>query len=445
MANGTGVGMGLGARTTSTSTGKKSTSRTGGSGKKSTGPASGGAGGRPGVGRPAGGAAGRPISGGVGGGRPNLVRMGQLLSGGGAPRAGGIPGAGVPAGMPVSVGGLPVMSSDPSQYDFGMQNMGDAASLDFGPEAKTPASYISGRGGSQIGSVSEQDVTDFYNNLTMSKLENLSPEEKTAFDERMAEATKRKESLRWPEGVDPELMERRITAAESERWPNSADFYKELRSLQTEPTTLQNVGSMLKTGAKGAGDYLKDIGQGLGLYQRPLWPSNLAPRERRVRGSIIGGEGTPVDQRKAFEFIRNKRAENYAAGITVPPGKEYIGDYERGYEKRVDEIPYGMKFVNAPDLLVPPKPSTYEAPKRTLAPQPQQQYLPRQQMPQGRMMSPGGAAGIGKDREKKETFNLLEMLMGLLGLNGGKGKSKETTSTSWTPEAENYMLRPPIK
>ena len=124
------------------------------------------------------------------------------------------------------------------------------------------------------------------------------------------------------------------------------------------------------------------------------------------------------------EFIRNKRAENYAAGITVSPGKEYIGDYERGYEKRINQIPHGIKFVNTPDLLVPPKSSTHEAQKRTSASQPQQQYLFRQQMPQGRIMSSGGAIGIGKDREKKETFNLLEMLMGLLGLGSGKSMGK---------------------
>jgi hypothetical protein len=421
MPNGIGAGIGLGSSISAAGKSSK-----GASGKSTKGAVAKRGGG------PARGA--RPAAAGVG--RPGLTNISQLLAGtgapGGVPGIGGTPGAGVPAGMPgmfrggipsgeasVSIGGLPTMPGVPSQYDFGIQNMGDTATLDFGSERGDPTSYISGRGGSQIGSVGEQDVTGFLDNLTMSKLENLSPEEKTAFDERMVEATKRKKSLKWPEGIDPELMEQRITAAESEKWPNSADFYKELRSLQTEPTTFQNVGSMLKTGAKGVGGYLQNLGQHMGVYQKPLWPAEGYKQTRGwTRENIIRGKGTPADWKKTSDFISKKRAENYAAGITVPPEKEFIASYMRGSEGRVNRTPYGINFVNAPDLSLPPKPSTYEARERTLAPQPQlqQQYFPRQQMPQGRMMSPRGVAGIGKDKEKKETFNLLEMLMGLLGL-----------------------------
>ena len=454
MANGTSAGSGLGT-TPTISTGKKSTSRTGSTGKKSTGPG-GGAGGRPGTGRPAGGAAGRPISGGVGGGRPDLVRMGQLLSGGGTPGAGvgagvpaGMPGmfkAGIPSGgMPISVGGLPTAPGDSSQYDFGMQNMGDLATLNLGQEMKTPTSYVTGRGGPQVGSVSKQDVSDFFNNLTMSKLENLSPEGKTAFDKRMVEATKRKESLKWPQGIDPELMEQRITAAESEKLPNSSNVFKELRSLQTEPTTFQNVGSMLKTGAKGVGSYLENLGQHMGVYQKPLWPAEGAKqRSGWVKQRIIHGEGTPTDWRKASDFISKRRAENYAAGITVPEKNEFYADYMRGGEDRTQGIPYGIKFANAPDLSLPPKPSTYEAPRKTSVLQPQAQ--PQQSRSTGYSSYGGGSYGglspeerqylenapasFGKEptlvagNEKKETFNLLEMLMGLLGLGGGKSMGK---------------------
>jgi hypothetical protein len=102
-----------------------------------------------------------------------------------------------------------------------------------------------------------------------------------------------------------------------------------------------------------------------------------------------------------------------------------------GNEGREKEKPYEVHFRNAPDLFFPsPQQESSKSVKRyqergalpsSSAPS-QSAFL--QQPTQSMGYNRYGGSGGTKEEEEKKTFNLLEMLMGLLGLGGGKSMGK---------------------
>lgn len=329
------------------------------------------------------------------------------------------------------------------------------------------------------------------------------------YGDRLQRAMKQKETGVYPMGWDPVTAEQRITAAERGAGPGwREDITDPLRKEQYGPSILQNMGDFLKSG------YGATLGNMVPFAYLPgggIWKSQWRNRPNEAlpmrRGNIMRGEGTIADKsrasRRAEAEYRHKyygapepgpRESNIYDELGMPQPGPSISAYDVGQR---DVPPYlrTMGLRTEQELgpyKIPPPGSDLGLPAGALitrglstAPYLKQETrdlikggFPVQDLPPGvqrfienTMERPetffdlsGGRNGGTKEEEegkKKETFNILKFLLGLLGLPlkllgltppEEKEKEKEKTEKPGRPyqpqrqqipwQAENRMNQP---
>jgi hypothetical protein len=223
------------------------------------------------------------------------------------------------------------------------------------------------------------------------------------YGERLHRAREQEATGVYPTGYDPVLVEQRITAAE--RQPHGPgwkeDITDPLRKRQYGPSKLQNIGDILK------GTYSNTLGRMVpfaygpgGSIYNAAWshrPNEALPIQR---GNILRGEGTITDQmRAASEKGVESRKQNVYDELGMPQPKpiEAVPAYDVGGQR---DIP-----LNLTDM---------------------------------------GQGTKEKKGKKKETFNLLKFLLGLLGLplkllglGGGPGDEDKDEEEEAKPKSSD--------
>ena len=297
---------------------------------------------------------------------------------------------------------------------------------------------------------------------------------------RLQKAMEQKETGVYPMGWDPVTAEQRITAAE--RQPHGPGWRKDiidpLRREQYGPSTLQNVGGFLKGAISPLGKVapFAYLPGGAVSRTRGLGPNLALPMRR---GDIKRGEGTAADQARAFDRAEAEYKHKYYGTPEPGPREPNVYD-ELGMPQPKEAIPsYDVGQRDVPSYLremglraeqelgpykVPPPGSDLGLPAGALitrglstAPYLKQETrdlirggFPVQDLPPGIQrfvkntlekpqtffdLSGGRKGGTkGEEGKKKETFNLLKFLLGLLGLplkvlgldvNQGEGGGKQ--------------------
>ncbi len=218
------------------------------------------------------------------------------------------------------------------------------------------------------------------------------------YQKRLLRAEKEKASGTWWTGIDPVELEKRITVAERQDMTpqRRENVIKGLRAGQYEPSALQNVGSLLKRGGKGIGHYLQGLGHQFGVGRPSMFPGFAASGRSMKRGRIQRGEGSFSDILK----YGGKTAKELA---DQPEFLTEVGQVSR--RSQLEPLTDPLEKQMAKDLLA----SLYMQGDPSMGTH--KMYMP----PQGGGVKFGEMRGKGEG-EKKETFNLLKLLMGLLGL-----------------------------
>ena len=282
------------------------------------------------------------------------------------------------------------------------------------------------------------------------------------YGERLQKAMKQKETGIYPMGWDPVAAEQRITVAERGAGPGwRKDITDPLRKEQYGPSTLQNVGDFLKE------SYQKTLGQMVPFAYLPgggIWKSQWRNRPNEAlpmrRGNILRGEGTIADKSRASRRAEAEYRHKYYGAPEPGPRESNIYD-ELGMPQPGPSIPdYDVGQRDVPVYLtdagrraelelgpakVPPPGSEWDLPAGALAlrglstspylkdetrdlikggfpveklPPKVQEFIKNTlERPQTFFdLSGDRRGGIKEKGEKKETFNLLKILLGLLGL-----------------------------
>jgi hypothetical protein len=315
---------------------------------------------------------------------------------------------------------------------------------------------------------------------------------------------KQKETGVYPMGWDPVTAEQRITAAERGAGPGwKEDITDPLRKEQYGSSTLQNMGDFFKS---GYGATLGNVVPFAFLPGGGIWKSQWRNRPNEAlpmrRGNIMRGEGTIADKSRASRRGEAEYRHKYYGTPELGPRESNVYD-ELGMPQPKSNVSHGKRQVplylrelglRAEEELgpykVPPPGSELGLPAGALITRglslPGESYLkketrdlinsgkvPVENLPPGiqrfikdKMERPktffdlsGGRGADGKEEEgeKKETFNILKFLMGLLGLPlkllgldlpGEDEKKKKKTGGPRQPQrqripwqAENRMNR----
>jgi hypothetical protein len=256
------------------------------------------------------------------------------------------------------------------------------------------------------------------------------------YQKRLLRAEKEKASGTWWTGIDPVELEKRITVAErQDMTPQRRENVIEgLRTGQYEPSALQNVGSLLKRGGKGIGHYLQGLGHQFGIGRPSMFPGFAASGRPMKRGRIQRGEGSFSDILK----YGGKTAKELAG---QPEFLTEVGQVSK--RSQLEPLADPLEKQAAKDLLA----SLYTPSDPSMGTH--KMYMP----PQRRGMEFGEMRGEGEG-EKKETFNLLKLLMGLLGLpfkvlglgelGQDEGDGRQPRRTLPTPQFQSRISRPII-
>jgi len=350
-------------------------------------------------------------------------------------------------GKPTSVRKAPVPARQKSKADFvNMSQMLAAPPMQIS-EAGVPYRYI----------VPPADPTEDPGYLRPPTRQDIE------YGERLQKAQKQKETGVYPTGWDPVLSEQRITAAE--RQPHGAGWkghiIDPLRKEQYGPSASQNVGDFLK------GAYSNTLGGMVpfaygpgGAIYNAQWSHrpNLALPMRRE--NILRGEGTiadksRVDRRREAEY-RHKyygtpkpepRAQNVYDELGMSQPIRGIPSYDVGQRDvptYLTDMGKRAELELGPAKVLPPG-SDWGLPAGALAlqglstspylkdetrdlikggfpveklPSKVQEYIKNTlERPKTFVDLSGGRPGGEKESKgKKETFNLLKMLLDLLGL-----------------------------
>ncbi len=292
-----------------------------------------------------------------------------------------------------------------------------------------------------------------------------------AYGERLDRATQLKESGRLPGGRDPVAVEQNITAAERQTptWRDEGDSLRESiygQSLAKKASV--NMGNMLTSGYKGTlGQMLPFAALPGGAMRAADWGAQPNQAEGWAEKRIVEGEGTPHDQSKSW----NRKLDVYKAkyygqpdpgprprnvydnlGMSQPKpptpmmdfGQNDVPMYLTSAGKSIDNklgpykvappgsetgLPPGALahhglhtrpfFTNEQNAMLQSQPDSVAK----LSPQ-MQDYVKRlsAEPENPPMIDFSGGKKEKEEEEEKKTFNLLEMLMQLLGL-GGKGST----------------------
>ena len=282
---------------------------------------------------------------------------------------------------------------------------------------------------------------------------------------RLDRAQRLKASGRMPGGRDPVAVEQRITAAERQTpiWRDEGDSLREsIYGKGSVKGTLSNVGDMLTGAYEGTlgkmvpfaylpGGAIHAAGWGAQPNQAEGWP------EKR----ILAGEGTPSDQSKSWQrgldLHKHKyygepdpgpRPSNVYDELGMPQPKPatpmmdygqgdvplYLTDTGKGIEDRLGPykipppgaetgLPAGALqshgLTTRPYFTNEQKAMLQDYPTEKLSPQ-LQDYVKRlssePESPPMIDLSGGGPSSKEEEDEGEKRFNILEMLLGLLGL-----------------------------
>ena len=284
------------------------------------------------------------------------------------------------------------------------------------------------------------------------------------YGNRLQKAMEQEETGVYPTGWNPVTAEQRITAAERGASPgHKKDIIDPLRREQYGPSTLQNVGGFLKEG------YQDTLGKMVPFAAMPggaIWKSHWRNRPNEAlpmrQGNIMRGEGTIADKSRASRRreaeYRHKyygtpepgpRESNVYDELGMPQPGPSVPDYDVG--QRDVPVYLGDAGARAEQDLgpfkVPPPGSDWGLPAgalalRGLSTSPYlkdetrdliQGGFPVENLPPGVQrfikntmerpetfidLSGGGPGGTGEkeEGEGKDRFNILKILLGLLGL-----------------------------
>ena len=303
------------------------------------------------------------------------------------------------------------------------------------------------------------------------------------YGDRLQRAMKQKEIGVYPMGWDPVTAEQRITAAE--RQPHGPEWRKDtidpLRREQYGPSTLQNVGGFLKGAVSPLGKVapFAYLPGGAVSRARGLGPNLALPMRR---GDIMRGEGTAADQTRASKRAEAEYRHKYygapepgpresnvydALGMSQPGpsipaydvGQRDVPPYLRAMGLRAEQelgpykvpppgsdlgLPAGALITRGLSTAPYLKQETRDLvkggfPVQNLPPEIQDYIKNTMEKPPSFIDLSGGRNGSGEEEgEKKETFNILKLLMGLLGLPlkilGLTPSEEKETSKSYQPQ-----------
>jgi hypothetical protein len=300
-----------------------------------------------------------------------------------------------------------------------------------------------------------------------------------------------KKSNVWPSGIDPVLLEQRITAAE--RQPHGPywkkDFDDPLRKDQYGPSTLQNIGDLAKSG------YEATLGKMVPFAFLPgggIWKSRWGNRPNEAlpmrRADIERGHGTGADRSRLWNRKIADYKHKYYGGPEPAPRKSNVYD-ELGMPQPVEgspdydvgqsDVPLYLKSVGKSidrefgPAKVPPPGSEWGLPAGSLEmqgvmpryylgketrdlirggfpvenlPPEIQDYIKNTMEKPQQFYDLSGGRGGGEEEEEGEgrggIFNILKLLLGMLGLGGlfGGEKKKKKKGDNKRPSAQPQRI-----